>query len=80
MVFNGCYSLIRWSLAGGLVIHGGVDGFSRMIVFLRFTNNRTETVANLFQLAISEYGTPCNITTDNGGENVRLSEKWRTSG
>ena len=54
---------------------GGADGFSRMIVFLRFTNNRTETVANLFQLAISEYGTPCNITTDNGGENVRLSEK-----
>lgn len=75
MAYNGHYSLIRCGLAGGLVIHGGVDGFSRMIVFLRFTNNRAETVANLFQLAISEYGSPCNITTDNGGKNVRLSEK-----
>ena len=38
---DGHHKLIRW----GIVIHGGIDGFSRLITFLRAaTNNRAETV------------------------------------
>ena len=37
---DGHHSLIRW----GSVIHGGIDGFSRMITVLRYlTNNRADT-------------------------------------
>uniref|UniRef100_A0A1X7V5A2 Integrase core domain-containing protein n=1 Tax=Amphimedon queenslandica TaxID=400682 RepID=A0A1X7V5A2_AMPQE len=35
------HKLIRWSF----VIHGSIDGFSRLITFLRIaTNNRAKTV------------------------------------
>ena len=44
-------SLIRW----GFVIHGGIDGFSRYIVYLHCsTNNKKETVLDLFEQAIFE--------------------------
>ena len=35
----------------GLVIHGQTNGFSRVIVFLCFTNNQVEAVANFFEFA-----------------------------
>ena len=38
---DGHHKLIRWRF----VIHGGIDGFSRCIVFLQCsTNNKSETV------------------------------------
>ena len=43
--------LFRWRL----VVHGGVDGFSRFIVYLSCSNNnRSETVYKLFE-KISRY-------------------------
>ena len=66
------HSLIRW----GFVIHGGTDGFSRMIVFLHCsTNNKADTVSNLFEQALNDFGTPSRIRTDKGGENVRIWER-----
>lgn len=42
---DGHHSLIRW----GFVIHGCIDGFSRIITFLRCsTNNRSDTVMSYF--------------------------------
>ena len=42
---DGCHKLIRW----GFVIHGGIDGYSRLITYLRVcTNNRSGTVLNVF--------------------------------
>ena len=39
---HGNHKLIRWKV----VIHGGIDGHSRMIVFIQCaTNNRADTVA-----------------------------------
>ena len=68
---DGNHKLIRWRF----VIHGGVDGFSRMIVFLQCsTNNTAHTVVNLLDSAICQYGLPGKVRTDLGGENVDV---WR---
>ncbi len=66
---DGHHSLITW----GFVIHGGIDGFSRLIVYLKCaTNNRKETVLQLFQEANRKFGVPSRIRTDKGGENVLI--------
>lgn len=42
-----------------MVIHGGIDGFTRIPVFLKCsTNNRAETVLDAFLKATQEYGLP----------------------
>ena len=62
--------LYRWRL----VIHGGVDGFSREPVYLPCSsNNRANTVLTLFQEAVSPYGLPSRIWIDQGGGNVEVS-------
>ena len=59
--------MIRWRF----VIHGGMDGFSRYIVFLHCsTNNRASTVLDLFTMATYECGIPSRVRSDRGGENV----------
>ena len=66
------HSLIHWYF----VIHEGIDGFSRMTVFLHCpTNNKAGTVSNLFEYALNDLGTPLRIRTDKGGENVRIWER-----
>ena len=56
-----------------MVVHGGIDGYSRFIVFLTCnTNNKSETVFQLFEKAIHEYGVPDRIRTDKGGENIKV--------
>ncbi|KAH3876934.1 hypothetical protein DPMN_000787 [Dreissena polymorpha] len=53
-----------------MVIHGGIDGFSRLVVFLRMsTNNRAETVMDCFTEATANYRIPSRVRCDHGGEN-----------
>ena len=48
------HKLIRWKM----VTHAGIDGFSRMIVFMKCSsNNEATTVYSLFLDAVSVYVT-----------------------
>ena len=66
---DGHHALIRWRI----VTHGGIDGYSRMIVFLHSSdNNRSDTVRSLFVQAIECYGLPAFVRAHRGGENVSI--------
>lgn len=68
---DGNHKLIHWRL----VVHGTIDGYSRLITFLRCSsNNRATTVADSFLQAIDIYGIPDKLRSDLGGENVDV---WR---
>ena len=64
--------LIRW----GIVIHGFIDGYSRLITGLQASNNNTgQTVLDLFLRAAAVYGIPSRLRGDHGVENI-LVASW----
>ncbi len=61
---DGHHKLIRWRF----VIHGGVDGYSRLMVYLRCSmNNKSATVMTEFSDATRKYGVPSKVRSDKGG-------------
>ena len=63
-------SLIRWKL----VIHGGIDGFSRLITFLScVTNNRATTMLCNFLVGVQRFGCPSRVRSDHGMENYHVA-------
>jgi hypothetical protein len=53
-----------------IVIHGGIDGFSRMITFLQASNNNLASTVNAaFQGAVTLFGWPSQVWADHGKEN-----------
>ena len=54
------------------LIHGVIDGYSRLFVSLRLaTNNRAETVLRFFESATESFGVPLRVRGDYGSEIVR---------
>lgn len=73
---DGNHKLIRWKF----VIHGAVDGYSRMVMFLHCSNNnRAETVKNLFIVAVQHFSRPLHIKTNHGVENVKVWEDMQAT-
>lgn len=55
------------------VIHGAIDGFSRLIVYLKVsTNNKAITVFTYFQEAVTRYNLPSRVRSDLGLENLEV--------
>lgn len=66
------FKLIRWKI----VVHGGIDGKTRVVVYLRASNNnRADTVRAAFLNATEEFGWPSRVRADWGGENVGVQEE-----
>ena len=56
-----------------LVIHGGIDGLSRLVVFLQAsTNNRADSVFNLFKEATQRCNLPSRVRSDGWLENIAV--------
>src|SRR6266542_3056461 len=50
---DGNHKLIRWKF----VVHGGIDGYSRKVMYLHCsTNNWSDTVTLLFVQAVNKHG------------------------
>ena len=72
---DGNMKLIRW----GFVIHGCIDGYSRLITFLNCSsNNKADTVFQLFISAVETFGLPLRCRGDKGGENSKVARFMRS--
>lgn len=61
---NRCF---RW----GFITHGGIDGYSRMVTFLKCScNNEALTVLDSFVAAVNKYGVPTKVRSDRGTLNL----------
>lgn len=60
----------------GFYVHGCVDGYSRLIIYLICCNNKqAATVESIFMKAVQEFGWPSRVRGDWGTENNRV--EWR---
>lgn len=58
-----------------MVTHAAIDGYSRLIVFLKCSNNnKSSTVYQSFLEAVNTYGLPSRIRTDQGRENTLVAQ------
>ncbi len=71
MVFvDSHHKLIHWRM----VTHGAIDGYSRLVLYLKCTsNNRATTVYELFLIAVQNYDLPSRVRSDQGLENVLVA-------
>ncbi len=53
-----------------LVTHAGIDGYTRMIVYIKYSaNNKASMVYNQFVEAVRKFSLPSRVRSDQGQEN-----------
>ena len=68
---DGHHKLIRWRF----VTYCGIDGYSRMIVYLKCsTDNRASTAYATLLEGVRQYGLPSRVRTDQGRENICIAQ------
>lgn len=68
---DGNHSLSRW----GFYVHGGVDGYSRVITFLSCSlSNTAERMVGCFVNACLTFGVPSRVRSDHGAENFLVAQ------
>lgn len=71
MHVDGHHKLIRWRL----ITHCGIDGYTRLVVYLQCSaNNCFSTVYSLFLKGTELYELPSRVRCDQGGENVQVAQ------
>ncbi len=56
------------------MIHAGIDGYSRRIMYIYCSNNnRASTVLEVFLSGVARNGLPNRVRSDKGGENVDVA-------
>lgn len=69
------YFHFRW----GFIIHGCIDGYSRLIIYLNCeTSIQAEPVATFFANAVQNYGLPSRVRSDHGYENLLVAVLMNT--
>ncbi|KAK0542464.1 hypothetical protein OC846_006730 [Tilletia horrida] len=69
---DGHHKMIRWRI----VIHGCIDGKSRLVTFLRaHGDNTAQSVARAFDNAVTKWGLPSRVRADYGGENLGVKAR-----
>ena len=57
------------------MVHGCIDGFSRLPIYLVCCdNNLSTTVMKIFHDSLAVHGIPKHVRCDLGGENVKVAE------
>ncbi|KAL5017212.1 hypothetical protein ScPMuIL_006801 [Solemya velum] len=65
------HKLVRWNF----IIAAGIDGFSRLVVFLKcIDNNKADTLLRCFVESVQQYGLPLRVRADKGMENCKIAD------
>lgn len=63
------YYFLLYSFRKGIVVHGGIDGHSRLVPFLRTaTCNNPKAAACFFVQGVNTFGMPSRVRADHGAE------------
>ena len=57
-----------------VMIHGGIDGYSRVITYLCCSTKKSSTGLTEFYKATRMYGIPSKVYSDKGGENILVCQ------